>query len=174
MRSREGLRAVAVSLAVLLATALAQAAVYASSGSVALLADLIHNAGDAMTAIPLGIAFVLRSPVAERRAGYAVVAAILVSAGVAGAEAVDRLLHPQSLTTSGSWPSRAWSGSSATRSPPGCGSAPAAGCAARRWSPTATTPAATRSSRWPSSPAPRSWRSASRSATRSSASSSPW
>ena len=97
MRSREGLRAVALSLAVLLATALAQAAVYASSGSVALLADLIHNAGDAMTAIPLGIAFVLRSPVAERRAGYAVVGAILVSAGVAGAEAVDRLLHPQSL-----------------------------------------------------------------------------
>ena len=79
------------------ATAIAQAVVYASSGSVALLADLVHNAGDALTAIPLGIAFLLRSAVAERRAGYAVVVAILASACVAGAEAVDRLLHPQAL-----------------------------------------------------------------------------
>jgi cation diffusion facilitator family transporter len=97
VRSRAGVRAVSLSLAVLVATAVAQAAVYASSGSVALLADLIHNAGDALTAIPLGIAFLLRSAVAERRAGYAVVVAILVSAGVAGVEAVDRLVHPQDL-----------------------------------------------------------------------------
>jgi hypothetical protein len=58
-RSREGLRAVGLSLAVLGLTALAQVVIYVASGSVALLADLIHNFGDAATAIPLGIAFLL-------------------------------------------------------------------------------------------------------------------
>jgi cation diffusion facilitator family transporter len=96
-RSRAGLRAVAISLAVLLVTAAAQGAIFAATGSVALLADLIHNFGDALTAIPLGIAFLLRSFVAEKRAGYFVVAAILVSACVAAVEAVDRLIHPQTL-----------------------------------------------------------------------------
>jgi cation diffusion facilitator family transporter len=96
-RSRAGLRAVAISLGVLLATAVAQGAVFLATGSVALLADLIHNFGDALTAIPLGIAFLLRSFVAEKRAGYFVVAAILVSACVAAAEAVSRLIHPQTL-----------------------------------------------------------------------------
>ena len=96
-RSRAGVRAVSLSLAVLLVTALAQAAVYLATGSVALLADLIHNAGDALTAIPLGIAFALRSERAERLAGYCVVGAILVSACVAGIEAVSRLLHPSGL-----------------------------------------------------------------------------
>jgi cation diffusion facilitator family transporter len=66
-----------------------------SGGSVALLADLIHNAGDALTAVPLGIAFALRSARAERLAGLAVVLAILVSACVVGAEAVRRLIEPQ-------------------------------------------------------------------------------
>jgi len=97
-RSRAGLRAVLVSLAALGATALAQAAIFAASGSIALLADLIHNAGDALTAVPLGAAFLLRSPRAERLAGLAVVAAIFISAVVAGAEAIDRLLHPQAPT----------------------------------------------------------------------------
>jgi divalent metal cation (Fe/Co/Zn/Cd) transporter len=60
--------------------------VFVPSGSVALLADVIHNGGDALTAVPLGIAFLLRSPRAERLAGLAVVAAIFVSACVAGAE----------------------------------------------------------------------------------------
>ena len=96
-RSRAGLRAVAISLAVLLATALAQAVIFVATGSVALLADLIHNFGDALTAIPLSIAFLLRSFVAERRAGYFVVGAIFVSAGVAAVEAVTRLIHPQAL-----------------------------------------------------------------------------
>ena len=94
-RSREGLRAVALALGVLGATAAVQAVVFVTSGSVALLADLIHNVGDAATAIPLGIAFLLRSEVAERRAGLFVVLAILVSACVAGYEAVLRLLDPQ-------------------------------------------------------------------------------
>ena len=96
-RSRAGLRAVGAALLVLGLTAAAQAVVYAVSGSVALLADLIHNAGDAATAIPLGIAFALRSERAERLAGLAVVLAILVSACVAGAEAIDRLLHPRDV-----------------------------------------------------------------------------
>jgi cation diffusion facilitator family transporter len=96
-RSREGVRAVSASLLVLLLTAAAQAVVFVVTGSVALLADLIHNFGDALTAVPLGIAFVLRSPRAEQRAGLFVVAAIFISACVAGAEAVNRLLHPEHL-----------------------------------------------------------------------------
>ena len=79
-RSRAGLRAVGVSLAVLGVTAALQAAVYIITGSVALLADLIHNLGDALTAVPLGAAFLFRSPQAERYAGLGVVFAIFVSA----------------------------------------------------------------------------------------------
>jgi cation diffusion facilitator family transporter len=94
-RSRAGVRAVALSLLVLGLTAAAQAAVFVLSGSVALLADLIHNAGDAATALPLGLAFLARSERAERWAGLAVVAAIFFSACVAGAESIARLIHPQ-------------------------------------------------------------------------------
>jgi cation diffusion facilitator family transporter len=93
-RSRAGVRAVVLALGILGLTALAQAVVFVASGSVALLADLIHNAGDALTAVPLGIAFVLRSARAERGAGVVVVAAIFVSACVAGVEAVLRLVDP--------------------------------------------------------------------------------
>jgi cation diffusion facilitator family transporter len=93
-RSREGVRAVTLALAILGITAAVQALVFALSGSLALLADLIHNGGDALTAIPLGIAFALRSPRAERLAGLAVVAAIFVSACVAAYEAILRLIHP--------------------------------------------------------------------------------
>jgi len=87
-----------LSLLVLGLTALIQVAIFASSGSIALLADLIHNFGDAATAIPLGIAFALRSQRAERGAGYFVVLAIFVSACVAGYEAVDRLLSPEDVS----------------------------------------------------------------------------
>jgi cation diffusion facilitator family transporter len=97
-RSREGLRAVGLSLAVLGAAAAVQTAIFIASGSIALLADLIHNFGDASTAIPLGIAFLLRSERAERYAGLFVVGAIFASACVAGVEAVDRLIHPQAPT----------------------------------------------------------------------------
>ncbi len=96
-RSREGLRAVGLALAVLALTAIVQTAVFAVSGSVALLADLIHNFGDAATAIPLGVAFALRSARAERWAGLAVVLAIFVSACVAGYEAIDRLIDPREI-----------------------------------------------------------------------------
>jgi cation diffusion facilitator family transporter len=97
-RSREGLRAVGLSLVVLGLTALIQVAIYMASGSVALLADLIHNFGDAATAIPLGIAFLLRSERAERGAGLFVVLAIFISACVAGYESVSRLFDPQAPT----------------------------------------------------------------------------
>lgn len=93
-RSREGVRAVSIALGILAGTAAIQALIFALSGSLALLADVIHNGGDALTAIPLGIAFVLRSPRAERLAGLAVVAAIFVSACVAAYESILRLIHP--------------------------------------------------------------------------------
>jgi cation diffusion facilitator family transporter len=97
VRSRGGVRAVSFSLAILAATALLQALVFVSSRSVALLADLIHNVGDALTAVPLGVAFLLRSERGERWAGYAVVAAIFLSASVAAYEAIDRLINPRDL-----------------------------------------------------------------------------
>lgn len=98
VRSRDGVRTVAISLAVLGIAAGAQLAIFALSGSVALLADLIHNFGDALTAVPLGIAFFLRSYRGERLAGLFVVLAIFVSACVALYETVMRLIHPQHLS----------------------------------------------------------------------------
>ena len=100
-RSREGLRAVGIALGVLAVTAAIQAVIFAASGSVALVADLIHNVGDAATAIPLGIAFLLRSDRAERLAGLAVVAAIFISACVAGYESVRRLIDPEQVDALG-------------------------------------------------------------------------
>jgi cation diffusion facilitator family transporter len=88
---------VSISLGLLGVTATLQAVVFALSGSVALLADLIHNGGDALTAIPLGIAFLLRSKRGERWAGYAVVVTIFVSAMIAAGEAVDRLIRPRHI-----------------------------------------------------------------------------
>lgn len=71
---------------------------FAATNSVALLADLIHNGGDALTAVPLGIAFYLRSARGEKLAGLFVVLAIFVSACVALYETIVRLIHPQSLS----------------------------------------------------------------------------
>ena len=98
LRSREGLKAVAISLAVLGAAAVAQLLIFVATGSVALLADLIHNFGDALTAVPLAIAFSLRSFRAEKIAGLLVVLAIFVSACVALYETIMRFVHPQELT----------------------------------------------------------------------------
>ncbi len=103
--SAAGIRAVKVSLIVLGATALAQIGIVAISGSVALLADTIHNFSDALTAIPLWIAFALGTRAATRRytygfgraedlAGLFVVAMIALSAVVAGIESVRRLINP--------------------------------------------------------------------------------
>jgi cation diffusion facilitator family transporter len=97
-RSRDGLGVVAVSLAILGATAAIQAAIYVATGSIALLADLIHNAGDALTAVPLGAAFLIGSPLAERRAGLLVVLTILASAAAAGTFAVLRVINPLAPT----------------------------------------------------------------------------
>ena len=98
VRSREGVKAVSISLAVLLGTALIQIGIFVVTNSVALLADLIHNVGDALTALPLGIAFFVRSARAEKGAGYFVVAAIFVSACVALWQTIERLIDPQPLS----------------------------------------------------------------------------
>ena len=102
MRSRAGLRAVALSLAILGVTALVQVAIFVVTGSVALLADLIHNFGDAATAIPVGIAFFMRSFRAEKTAGLFVVLAIFVSACVALYETILRFVDPEPLSHLGS------------------------------------------------------------------------
>lgn len=98
IRSRAGIKAVSISLAVLTVTAAAQTAIYVVVLSVALLADLIHNFGDALTAIPLGLAFLLRSARGERWAGFAVVLTIFVSAVVALVQTIVRFIHPHALT----------------------------------------------------------------------------
>ena len=107
--SAEGLRTLWISLAGLAATALVQAVVVALSGSVALLGDALHNGADALTAVPLGIAFLLsrRRPTrrytygygrAEDLAGIVIVAVILLSSAAAAYAAVTRLLHPHPVT----------------------------------------------------------------------------
>ncbi|MET9085925.1 cation diffusion facilitator family transporter [Streptomyces sp. NPDC004237] len=107
--SARGMRALWVSLAVLGATALVQAVVVVLSGSVALLGDTVHNAADALTAVPLGIAFVLGRRAANRRftygygraedlAGIAIVLTITASALFAAWTAVDRLLDPRPVS----------------------------------------------------------------------------
>jgi divalent metal cation (Fe/Co/Zn/Cd) transporter len=93
LRSRAGIRAVSLSLGILTVTALAQAFIYSRTLSVALLADLIHNFGDALTAIPLGLAFFFRSLRGGRLAGLAVVLAIFISALVALGQTVERFIH---------------------------------------------------------------------------------
>ncbi|MBE8470849.1 cation diffusion facilitator family transporter [Streptomyces justiciae] len=104
--SARGMRALWVSLVVLGVTALAQAVVVAVSGSVALLGDTVHNTADALTAVPLGIAFVLGMRAATRRftygygraedlAGIAIVLTIAASAAFAGWTAIERLLDPR-------------------------------------------------------------------------------
>lgn len=97
LSSRAGLRAVGWSLFVLTITAVVQLGIFVLTDSVALLADLIHNFGDALTAVPLGIAFLLRSFRAEKRAGYFVVATIFLSACVALWQSVARLIDPQQI-----------------------------------------------------------------------------
>lgn len=101
LRSRAGVEAVALSLLILGLTAGAQVTIFTFSNSVALLADLLHNSGDALTAVPLGIALFLRSVRGERIAGLSVVLAIFVSACVALFETVLRFIHPEHLSHPG-------------------------------------------------------------------------
>ena len=98
VRSKEGVKAVSLSLLVLFITALLQVAIYFYSNSVALLADTIHNFGEALTAIPLGLAFFFKSVKGEKWAGYFVVGLIVISALVAGYDSVLRFISPQTPT----------------------------------------------------------------------------
>jgi cation diffusion facilitator family transporter len=106
--SAAGIRAVKISLLILGITAFAQIIIVVFSGSVALAADTIHNFSDALTAVPLWIAFALGTKAATRRytygfgrvedlAGLFVVAMITMSAVIAGYEAIMRLIHPQPI-----------------------------------------------------------------------------
>ncbi len=106
--SVEGIRALKISLFVLLGTTILQFAVVLISGSAALLADTIHNFSDALTAVPLWIAFILGRRIATRRytfgygraedlAGLFIVAVVLASALVAGWQSIERLTNPQPL-----------------------------------------------------------------------------
>ncbi|QPP10332.1 cation transporter [Streptomyces bathyalis] len=107
--SREGMRTLWLSLVILGLTTVIQAVIVAMSGSVALLGDTIHNAADALTALPLGIAFVLGRRAANRRypygygraedlAGIVIVLTIAASAALAAHESIDRLLDPREIT----------------------------------------------------------------------------
>ncbi|MGW7103554.1 cation diffusion facilitator family transporter [Streptomyces sp. NPDC054838] len=107
--SRDGMRTLWLSLAVLAVTAVVQAVVVTLSGSVALLGDALHNAADALTAVPLGIAFVVGRRAANRRytygygraedvAGIVIVLTIAASSALAAHAAVDRLLHPRGVS----------------------------------------------------------------------------
>ena len=107
--SRQGIRTLTWSFVALFCTAIVQLAVVLLSGSVALLGDTIHNFADALTALPLGVAFLLGRRAATRRytyglgraedlAGVVVVLVIAASAVVAGWQAVDRLVHPQPVS----------------------------------------------------------------------------
>lgn len=110
--SAAGIRAVKISLVALGVTAVAQLVVVLFTGSVALLADTIHNFSDALTAIPLWIAFVFGRRAATRRytygygraedlAGVFIVLMIALSSVLAGYESIRRLLHPQPLSNVG-------------------------------------------------------------------------
>lgn len=109
LRSREAMRTLWISLTILGVTAAFQVVVVVLSDSVALLADSVHNIGDALTAVPLAVAFLLvrRPPTrrltygwgrAEDFAGLIVVGIILFSAVYAAYEAIDRLIHPSAPT----------------------------------------------------------------------------
>jgi len=153
--SRAGMRAVWVSLLVLGMTAALQAAVVVRSGSVALLSDVVHNAADALTAVPVGVAFLLGRRAATRRftygfgraedvAGLVVVLVIAASAVAAGVASVRRLAEPAEIDQLWLVAAAALVGSRAMRSRRRSGSAPAAGSARPRWWPTACTPGPTR------------------------------
>lgn len=101
LRSKKGVRAVSWSFIVLFVTAAIQIYVYSKGNSVALLTDVIHNFGDALTAIPLGIAFFLRSRKLENWSGYFVVLLIFISALVALYAVIDRFINP--LTPTNLW-----------------------------------------------------------------------
>ncbi len=98
VRSREGVKAVTLSFAVLFVASMLQLIIFGMSHSVALLTDVIHNAGDSLTAIPLGLAFWLQSKKGERWAGYTIVGVIFLSALIALYQAIDKIIYPHTPT----------------------------------------------------------------------------
>ncbi len=98
VRSNEGVRAVSISFVILFVASMLQLIIFGLSGSVALLTDVIHNAGDSLTAIPLGLAFWLRSKKGERWAGYAIVGVIFLSALIALYQVIGKFIHPHTPT----------------------------------------------------------------------------
>jgi cation diffusion facilitator family transporter len=98
VRSKAGVKTVSISFGVLLITALVQLWIFTTSHSVALLADTIHNAGDALTAIPLGLAFFFRSKKGEQLSGYFIVALIFSSAIITIYQVINRFIHPHTPT----------------------------------------------------------------------------
>lgn len=110
--SKEGVRALKISLFILLGTTILQMVVVVISGSVALLADTIHNFSDALTAVPLWIAFILGRRAATRRytygfgraedlAGLFIIAVVALSAIIAAWQSIDRIFNPQPLQNLG-------------------------------------------------------------------------
>lgn len=106
--SQQGIRALAISLFVLLATTVLQFAVVLFSGSVALFADTVHNFSDALTAVPLWVAFRLARRPPSRRypyglgraedlAGLFIIVVVAASAIVAAWQSIDRIVHPHAL-----------------------------------------------------------------------------
>jgi hypothetical protein len=163
--SRRGMRALLLSFVALSITAALQAVVYLLSGSVALLVDTLHNVADALTALPIAVAFTLGRRTATRRytygygraedlAGIVVVVVIAVSAVLAAYEAIRRLADPQELDHLGLVALAGSSASSATSWWRATGSRWVARSARPHWWPTGCTPAPTASRRWGSSSAP--------------------
>jgi cation diffusion facilitator family transporter len=110
--STQGVRALKISLFILLGTTVLQLLVVLVSGSVALLADTVHNFSDALTAVPLWVAFVLGRRAASRRytyglgraedlAGLFIIVVVALSAIVAAWQSIDRIFHPQAVTNLG-------------------------------------------------------------------------
>ena len=168
LADRAGRRALAISLAGLLVTAAVQAVIVAVSGSIGLLADTIHNFADALTALPIGLAFwVARRPATRRYTyGYgrpriwpslAVVAVMTASVAIAAWQAIERLVHPRPVHEL-IWVAAAGAAGFAGNELAARYRIRSGRVSARRhWSLTGTTPGPTGSPAWPSSPGPAAW-----------------
>jgi cation diffusion facilitator family transporter len=110
--SAQGVRALKISLFILLGTTVLQLLVVLVSGSVALLADTVHNFSDALTAVPLWVAFIIGRRGASRRytyglgraediAGLFIIIVVALSAIVAAWQSIDRIFNPQPITNLG-------------------------------------------------------------------------
>lgn len=94
VRSKAGVRVVLLSFTILFIASIVQFLLFRLSHSVALLTDVIHNAGDSLTAVPLGLAFLLKSRHGERFAGYFIVLLIFLSTVVSAWQVIEKFIHP--------------------------------------------------------------------------------